>query len=149
MSAKHLAGGCLKASILSWRKTCCAGSDSPREARQLLLHASGLASWDQNVSPAGMDVVCECLPGIRHAERALTQFCWSKRELWEWECVHTHVGAACQQLSSDAGSAQRLSWCPQLLALGHKSYLVPEPPPLVLSSAETCRCSQVAPGDPL
>lgn len=62
VTAKHLADGCLKASILSWRKIDCAGLDSPREARQLLPHASGLTSVEAEMDPqqARMCTLCVC-----------------------------------------------------------------------------------------
>lgn len=62
MTAKHLADGCLKASILFWRKMHHARSDSPREARQLLLRASGLTSVEAEMYPqqAWMCTVCVC-----------------------------------------------------------------------------------------
>lgn len=47
----HLADGCLKASILSWRKIHRAGSDSLREVRQLLLQASGPTGAEAKMYP--------------------------------------------------------------------------------------------------
>lgn len=73
MTAKHLADGCLKASILCWRKIHRAGSDSPREARQLLLHASGPTGVEAEMYPqqAWVCTLCVCQGYGRQREHSV------------------------------------------------------------------------------